>query len=364
MLFIVNHLLSLVKACSEALIEHGSCTGVIHVMKESDIRPQDLLQEYLRLSSKDVQAYFFDVNSRNAISCPACDSRQVDSVFEKSGFGYVQCQSCSTLYQSPRPCLRDFEKFYIDSPSSNFWAEIFFPQVAESRREHIFVPRVNRISDYFSKREIVHDVVMDVGAGYGIFLEEWQRRHPEDKVCAVEPGAKLAATCREKGFDVLEAMAEQAQAWAGRADLTTCFEVIEHAHSPLAFITALKNLSKPGGYVLISGLGVDGFDIQVLWNRSNAVSPPHHLNFMSVKGFELLFERAGFVDIDILTPGELDVDIVAQAMTENPDLVDSNRFVARLISRGDSAMIDFQTLLKKYKLSSHVWVIARRPEEE
>jgi len=330
-------------------------------MKENDIRPTDLHEEYLRLSNVDSETFFTDKFARIDLPCPACGSEQVNTAFDKGGFGYIQCQGCNTLYQSPRPTIEAFEQFYIDSPSSNYWAEIFFPKIAEARRELIFKPRVNQISEYCDTNNISHNTVIDVGAGYGIFLEEWKIKHPENSVYAVEPGAKLADTCREKGIKTLEALAEHAGLWKNKGELTTCFEVIEHVHSPLNFIKSLKSLTSPGGHVLVSGLGVEGYDIQVLWEQSKSISPPHHINFMSVRGFEILFERAGFTDIDVLTPGELDTEIVSKAISTSLGLAKSNRFAALLATKSESAQKDFQELLKKYRMSSHVWVFAKRP---
>jgi len=331
-------------------------------MKESDIRPQNLLTEYLRLSAKDTETYFSDKSLRQAVPCPACGDEHSVAEFDKHGFSYVSCVNCHSLYLSPRPTLAAFEQFYVDSPSSNYWADVFFPHVAEARRDHIFKPRVMQIADYFSQRATKIDSVMDVGAGYGIFLQEWKKHHPEHHVCAVEPGSKLAQECRNKDIETLEALAENASQWAGKSDLVTCFEVIEHAHTPLAFIAALKLLSKPGGHVLISGLGVDGFDIQTLWQKSNSISPPHHINFMSVEGFKALFEAAGFEDVDVISPGKLDVDITVKALNNDPELAQQHRFASLLARKGQQTLQDFQQFLQQHQLSSHVWVIAKNPE--
>lgn len=330
-------------------------------MKEEDIRPQDLHEEYLRLSQKDAGTFFSDVSKFQDILCPACSSKEVKKAFVKDGFGFVTCSQCGTLFQSPRPTIEAFEQFYIESPSSNYWAETFFPRIAEARREYIFRPRVKRISDYCEENRISHNTVIDVGAGYGIFLDEWRNYHPDDSVKAIEPGAKLAQECRYKNIDTLEVFAEHAKDLHETGDLVTCFEVIEHVHSPVTFIKSLSLLAKSGSHVLVSGLGVDGFDIQVLWDQSKSISPPHHINFMSVKGFKLLFERAGFVDVDILTPGMLDVEIVAKAINTDPDLEQKNRFAVLLSKSDEQTQNDFQEFLQKHHMSSHVWVIARKP---
>jgi len=329
-------------------------------MKESDIRPGNIFDEYLRLSARDAQ-HSFSSTDRLEIPCPACGEN--DSVYEftKHGFQYRTCNQCRSLFQSPRPRVHEFEKFYENSESSKYWAEVFFPAVAESRRSRIFTPRVDYLFDLCEERQFFPESIMDVGAGYGIFLEEWHRKAPDARLIAVEPSTVLADVCRDKGFEVVPMMIEKVTGLGQVADLVTCFEVLEHVYDPLQFIMTLKQFIRPGGYLLISTLGVDGFDIQVLWEKSKSISPPHHINFLSIHGFRMLFERAGIPEIDIKTPGKLDVDIVRNAASENMGVLAQNRFLEMLIS--DHALSErFQSFLVENNLSSHTWVLARVPE--
>ncbi|EMG00135.1 hypothetical protein LEP1GSC123_0032 [Leptospira borgpetersenii str. 200701203] len=73
-----------------------------------------------------------------------------------------------------------------------------------------------------------------------------------------------------------------------------------------------------------------------LQEKSNSVFPPHHLNFMSVCGFEIAFKNAGFSETEILTPGELDVDIVLNSGYET-------EFIRVLRNRGADAIFEFQS---------------------
>jgi SAM-dependent methyltransferase len=328
-------------------------------MKEADIRPQALLERYLELSALDAEACFATA-PRVSLPCVACGGERQTLQFEKNGFPYSRCEDCGTLFQCPRPPLASFEAFYRDSVSSRYWAEEFFPAVAEARREKMFVPRVERLARLCGDRHIPVACVAEVGAGYGIFLEEWRRRFPDTRALAIEPGAALARTCRAKGFEVVEDIVEHVEGYDGVADLVACFEVLEHTYSPLTFVERLARLARPGGAVCISTLGVDGFDIQVLWDRSNAIFPPHHINFLSVKGFERLFARAGLVDVEVITPGVLDIDIVRNAFRRDPSLLNGQRFVRHLVE-DERRGAEFQRFLSANQLSSHTWVIATKP---
>lgn len=112
----------------------------------------------------------------------------------------------------------------------------------------------------------------------------------------------------------------------------------------------------------LSKLCVDGFDIQTLWRDSKSISPPHHLNFVSIEGFQKLFDRAGMEIIDISTPGKLDLNIVGNYLKEHSKTSETSLFGSRFIERLNGhpeLATKFQTFLADNLLSSHVWIFGR-----
>ena len=328
-------------------------------MKESEIRPAYLLDTFLDLCTKDAVTYFSD-GLREGIPCPACGSKNTENAFEKWGFGYACCQSCGTLYQTPRPPAENFQRFYQESPSSKYWANVFFPTVAEARRTLLFRPKVKEIIDLCESENYNPSVVADIGAGYGMLLEEWRVIKPDTRLIAIEPNPDMAGICRSKGLEVTECFAEEASSLRNEMDLIVALEVIEHVYDPLQFCSALHGLLKKGGRMLLTGLTVDGFDIQVLWDKAKGVSPPQHINFMSIQGFKALLERAGFRNVKVFTPGKLDVDIVKNTVAEQPEILENQRFLRYLLAKDDAVLKAFQSFLKENSMSSHCWVWAEK----
>lgn len=328
-------------------------------MKESDIRPQDLFNRYLELVRRDNETLFADRSGFIDIDCPACDGSEIERRFSKDGFKYHECADCHSLYQSPRPDEDTLTRFYKEAESVKFWGTEFYRQTAEARREKLFKPRARDIATladrYLPKG--VEARFCDIGAGYGTLLEEVAATGRFDLVSGVEPAPTLAAICRDKGFEIVEAACEHLPATAPKADFLTAFEVIEHVPSPLIFLRSLKRLMADGGIALLTTLTADGFDIQTLWSHSKAVHPPHHINLLSVEGYRRLVARAGLTGVDITTPGKLDVDIVGNALKENPDIKVSP-FIRRLVSESAPDTREaFQTFLAEHRLSSHIRII-------
>ncbi len=141
-------------------------------MKEFEIRPRQLFEDYLEISKKDIDIYFTDHSKFVEVPCPACKSEHAHLAFNKHRFSYQECDKCKTLYVSPRPSSETIDNFYIHSESSKFWAERFFPETADARREMIFKPRALLIDEMAKKIGVPQPAsLVDVGAGYGIFIE-------------------------------------------------------------------------------------------------------------------------------------------------------------------------------------------------
>lgn len=326
-------------------------------MKEEEIRPRELFDAFLAATREDAERLFGEHSSFTAIPCPACEETRTSGGFEKLGFSYRECLGCGSLYVSPRPSAAALRRFYTESKASEFLAREFYRRTEESRRERIFRPRAALIAQ-LAKTHGLTGVLADVGAGYGTFLEEARNLSPFAVFIAIEPGEELAAVCEGKGLQVIPSVVEDAN--GVDADLCTCFEVLEHVHDPLAFLRAMRAVVRPGGLLLFTTLTISGFDLEELWDRSKSITPPHHINFLSTAGIETLIARAGLELVELTTPGELDVDIVANALAEDPSLPVS-RFARRVVALDEPGRRAFQEFLRNNGMSSHVRAIARRP---
>jgi SAM-dependent methyltransferase len=340
----------------------GADRSMVHSrrLKESDIRPQDLFNRYLELSRLDIAAFFSDRSGFVDVDCPACGIGDRLPGLEKFGFTYVLCRACATLYVSPRPTRGQLDAYYREARSVKFWSTTFYKETEQPRREKMFRPRAALVKQIHTQRAMPGDgTFADIGSGFGVFLEEVAALGAFQRILGVEPNPDLAALCRERGFDVLEKPVEATGPADVALDFATAFEVIEHVFSPLDFLIAIRRLLAPHGTLLFTTLTVSGFDIQVLWEHSKSVYPPHHINLISVEGMRSLIERAGLDLVDLATPGTLDVDIVANIVREQPDVA-VPRFVRSLLFDCDDAVRQaFQRFLQDYRLSSHIRVVAR-----
>lgn len=323
-------------------------------MKELEIRPQAIFDEYLRLAEIDATIFFGDA-TRTELSCPACDAAGYP-VFIKCGFTYTECHDCFTLYVSPRPVRSAFERYYTDSPSTRYWANAFYKETETARREKIWKPKAELIKDKITQFPDINKIV-DIGGGYGTFAEEI-RRITGYTVTIIEPSKHLAEVCRGKGFSVIEKFLENIDSSdLGKGQRCfVSFELFEHLYDPTEFLRCLSGLLTKEDIFIFTTLNGTGVDIQVLWEHSKAVAPPHHLNFFNPLSIRILFESCGYEPLEISTPGKLDVNIIENNIQHVADRFWHTFF--RIAS--DTDKLDLQEYISAHLLSSHMMVICRK----
>jgi SAM-dependent methyltransferase len=327
-------------------------------LKEEEIRQRSTLNRYLELVAEDVNTIFKDHSLFTPLDCPACGGRDHQVQFEKLGFSYALCRDCGTLFVNPRPPTNLLMDYYTRSRSASFWVNSFFKPVAEVRRERIFRPRAEFVRDEFP--QMTGGVTGDIGAGFGIFLEEIGKFWPAATLIAIKPSAEMADICREKRLEVITCGIEEVTGWDGKFDLLTSFELMEHLHTPADCLRKAWDLLRPGGYLLLTTLNGEGFDIQILWEKSKNVTPPHHLNFFNPGSLTRLLERNGFTVAKVDTPGQLDWDIV-EGMYHHEG-TDPGRLWRTFAERATPvAKESLQAWITASGFSSHMRVVARKP---
>ena len=331
-------------------------------MQEEDIRPEELFNTYLSLAKWDVKKYFEGVPTYN-IPCPACGSYDNFSQFEKLGFTYVECSVCGTLFVNPRPIADSFSRYYSDSASVEFWATHFYKQTEDSRRERIIKPKALLVADILKKYKRPESAplcIVDIGAGYGIFCEEIRKTLDSNaRIIAIEPASALHDVCVSKGISTINRFLEDTKREELPCSHITCatsFELLEHIYDPGIFIKACHSILDRNSLFIITTLNWEGFDLQMLGGRSKSIHPPHHINFFTPHSIQLLLKRYGFEILDISTPGQLDVNIVAKQLTD----VNCVFIKKLLINCNDLQKEKIQKFLQESLMSSHMMVVARK----
>lgn len=328
-------------------------------MKEADIRPPELMADKQQHVEWDIDFLLSRRAQWVGVDCPACLSNRRVDYGEKRGFAYVACVACGTVYTNPRPSLALLHEFYASSRNYAYWNEHIFPRTEDHRRKSIFRPRAERMADYAARFSIKGGAILEVGAAFGLFCEELKALNVFGRVIAVEPTSGLAATCRRKGIETLEAPIEDVEL-SEPVDAVAAFEVIEHLFSPRDFLMQCRRLLKPEGLLILTCPNVRGLDVGTLRVHSGTFDH-EHLNYFHTHSLPLLLEACGFSTVQVETPGKLDVDILRKEFKKGALDLTGNVILQEILAR-DSAdeLAALQQFVAAHRLSSHMWVVARK----
>lgn len=330
-------------------------------LTEDDIRPAGLNAGKEGAYARDVARLLAHRHEFVHVSCPACGAPTGPVKWRKWELEYRQCPVCATMYISPRPTPLVLEEYYTTSEVYEYWNTYIFPASEPARREGIFRPRVQRVLEICDRYGVRPRVMVEVGAGFGTFCEEARATGRFERIIAVEPTPSLAATCRARGIEVIESPIERVDLAGLDADVVASFETIEHLFDPREFVRACGRAVKPGGLLVLTCPNGQGFEVQVLGTAADTVDT-EHLDYFTPDSLARMVSSAGFEVLETSTPGVLDADIVRNKILAGKFDVSGQRFLEIvLLERWEELGGPFQDFLRSHRLSSHMWLVARRP---
>ena len=328
-------------------------------MKESEIRPEELHEENKKLFREDVNFLLEKKSKFLNVNCPACGEKEFLFKFNKGGFNFLSCKNCLTVYVSPRPSFNLLIEYYNTSKSIQHWNNKLFPLTEEFRRKEIFLPRMKKVLDLCKSYGINHEIIIDVGAGFGTFCEEIKKEGYFRRVIAVEPSRFLAATCMTRGLETINKTIEEVN--LKNVDVVTNFELISHVFSPEEFVKKVNSILVHKGILFLTTPNVLGFDVEILGKDSSVFAAPNMINYFNINSIKHLLEKNGFKILEILTPGKLDVNLVRTQLNQLNVSSSLGSFFESLFKSEDEEFFEnFQNFISKNRLSSHMWVVAQK----
>ena len=324
-------------------------------MKEEEIRPKKVFDQYIDLAIKDTKI-FFKNSVLKKINCIACNLN-TKKIFSKYNFQYHLCDNCLTIYTNPRPPESDFFNYYLNSKSSKYWASNFYKITAKARIKKIWRPKAKLINKIINKNKFNRDTqIIDIGGGYGLFADEIKKYFKNVKI--VEPAHHLAAICMEKGHLVINQFLEKLKKsdFDNGKKVFVSFELIEHLHSPKKFFKKLNDIMKSRDIFIFTTLSGIGLDISTLGKNSNSIMPPYHINFYNPYSIEIFLKKSGFKILEITTPGKLDVDILKSNHKSTNSILWSYIFK----TSDDLFLKKMQRFISQNNLSSHMMVVCKK----
>lgn len=330
---------------------------------EHEVKPHVKLDRFREMLAQEVEEKLALSENRYHCHCPACLGGNGKSAFEKSKMTYRHCTDCNSLYVTPRPTDAAIVNFYRDSTAWQFWREQILPETRETRRNKIFYPRARWLLDVCDEYQPKAERGVTVGYHSDLLLEELYRLEPnlfpmivtnpiadiewagiEIHGVSVKPNDRL-------GFEIFEPV-----------DVLLAFDYLDRCSDVQGFFRHAREGLKSGGLLIASTI-LTGFDVWVLWDRSDNIYPPDRLNLFSVEGLKSLAWANGFEILELSTPGMFDTESVHRAVRADSEF-EWPLFMRYLFeNRETTTFQEFQEFLQKNRLSSFGRIVLQKQED-
>ena len=328
---------------------------------EVDLKPLDLLIQYIDLTRQDVDRWLIKDQQLESCPCPGCGGLSICSQFKKFELQYKECSSCHTLYISPRPDDVVINNYYRQAKSVLFWRQQLLNRTNQKRKEKIIKPRFRWILD--STQEFLPDAkhLADLNTNQYGYIEELALTRQFRRKTLINPFVQTENFIS----NIPDAVNIISEPWwevglKEEVDVVSIFEVSDRTSNVDELFGKLSKILRPRGLCFMTAILISGFDLQILWERSENLYPPDRLNVFSIEGLKILFERHGFECLELSTPGILDVEIVAKVFREDPT-IKLPKFVEYMLNnRSDEIKKAFQEFLQSSLLSSYGRILLRK----
>jgi 2-polyprenyl-3-methyl-5-hydroxy-6-metoxy-1,4-benzoquinol methylase len=218
-------------------------------------------------------------------SCTLCGADGAVRLFAKSTQEYWRCARCALV-------------FAIGQTNANFRASIQgFEPAYRQYLEETPVDRPN-LEDVIAWIEghvpLTRDVrLLDVGAGTGKLVKHLKRTRPCE-VSGIEPSSALFDAYGLNALGIERITLPQLAARGGtQYDVVTVLDVVEHVPAASEFISALAQITKPGGFVFLTTPDTDGPLARLLgrwWHHYN----PYHFSLYGRRTVEAAARLGSF----------------------------------------------------------------------
>jgi SAM-dependent methyltransferase len=236
--------------------------------------------------------------ARGAVSvehCPLCSdgrSTVLHRLADPSGkipgtFELKRCLGCEIVYVDPRPGDEALAALYDDNfYFSTGWS---YEMIAALVIETIQARRRRRV-----ERHVRPGRLLDIGCGDGSFVHHMARYGWDATGIDFSRSALEIARRTRSGGRFLHGALEDHAFPAGRLDLVTFWQVLEHIAEPRPLLCRSHELLRRGGLLVAAVPNIEGLSSQLTGERWWGLDVPRHLVHYSPSTLRRSLEWAGF----------------------------------------------------------------------
>lgn len=177
--------------------------------------------------------------------------------------------------------------------------------------------RLKQIAKYQPGRK-----VLDIGCSAGFFLETAEQHGYDIQGIEFSSVAIQSAASHIRDKLIQGDVHQELGRWQNNVDWVSAFDLIEHMHNPVQFISNVKKILKDGGLLVMSTPDTGHFLRRLMGSRWPMLQPLQHTVLFSRKAMKEMLVREGFSNIKIETTYKyLTFDYLAQQLRETNKII-------------------------------------------
>lgn len=232
------------------------------------------------------------------MNCVICKGKHFkvvsDRVRDSIKHKVVKCQSCGLLQLSPMPSIDEDKEFYDQNLQAKNIKEPTNLKVIEEN----FLPDTKRRANLVSKYVPKDHALLDVGSGYGFFLQEMQNR--EYNVTGIEISKeRRKISSKVTNVKVLDINLYENDTGLPTFDCITLFHVLEHINNPVYFLKIIKKHLNKNGKLIIEVPNADDLLLDACREYRDFFWQRAYLLYFDGKTLKKTVQKAGFSIVDI-----------------------------------------------------------------
>lgn len=207
-----------------------------------------------------------------------------------AAFSIVSCTSCGHVRVDPRIADDRLDELYDDAyyRGEGFDATIDYDAAPSERTIIENGDIIDSIAEAVGGS--VHGLRwLDVGCGTGTLLEQARARGA--LVTGFDSSRSATVSCKRKGLPLLSEA--ELRAAAGKFDIVSAIEVIEHVPDPLDFLQFIASAVRSGGVVFVR---TGNWNLVRRLPGTPYVMPEGHIQYFTPKVMRRLFARASLAE--------------------------------------------------------------------
>jgi 2-polyprenyl-3-methyl-5-hydroxy-6-metoxy-1,4-benzoquinol methylase len=232
------------------------------------------------------------------MKCVLCENKSMTIITKKvrdaSKNKVIKCKKCAHTQLYPIPLRNEDQKFYDNNLQEKNQKH------SNSLKDHREKSRIDtkRRIDFVSKICKKKDKILEIGSGYGFFLEGMKEKGFNITGLEVsKERRKISKKVTKAEILNINLMDENLE--IGKFDVIVFFHVLEHISDSVNFLKNLKKILNKKGKIIIEVPNYDDFQINLNLAYKNWHFQRAHIHYFTSKTLKKTIQKSGFKNISV-----------------------------------------------------------------